>query len=297
MTGFEIAGIVLAVVPILMDALSEYPQTSAGKNTSAFLFAKTNRRDFARQLKHIRNTLRRVMFDLFDQLDVSYTESQHRSLMAPETVGSQYFQIWNEVVNENPEDVKTALSHTMDEVQETLLETQTILVEIVAGTGIPHDVGREKLREIMNEDKAGTLSMCKHLMKRLRFAKNESRRLRLLKRMNENVAHLKESFETQRQISQFKATVKLKESEKFPCPFFENVRSCSVNLYDALSGAWHCLCHKSPSAMLRLEKRHVPGDTGINDLRFSLILAFEHSSPNARDIWAFRETEVCIALK
>jgi hypothetical protein len=295
MSGFEIAGVVLAVVPLVLDACKSYPRTNVGKKTHEFVHAERKRREFAGELLILDSTFRYVMFDIFMRINICLTASQREILQKPTTVGAQFFQIWSDVMATNAEDVREALYHTINVMRPILLETESILYEMYADTGIPHDTTREELIGILKGGEGdGTLSITKHLIERFNFAKSSTKRLRLIQQMKENVRKLKTLSKTQNKIAEFVEMSALIDTHTSPGPFLEKVRSHSDRLYHALSDMWQCLCHKSPSAMLRLERREECTDTGSSSLLFSLVLTFEQSMRDAQKIWEFRETEVCV---
>jgi len=297
MSGFEIAGIVLAVIPLVLDAVKDYPKTSVGKKTRTFLQAAQKRREFASELLSVGTALRGVMIDIFMRVNVSLTQAQREALTGPNVAPATFFEVWNEVFDSNPDEIRKDLCSTIEDIRPVLQNTEEILLDVVAHTEIPQDEGREQLRKIMEENKDDTFAIRKHLSNRFNFAKSSLNRDKLVGRMKENIDELKELVKTQKKIDDFRAVGRVSEWEKSHTPFLERVRGYSDDLYCAISGIWQCMCHKSPAAMLRLEKRETPADPKAADLRFSLILTFEHSLPEAPDIWTFRETEVSVKLK
>jgi hypothetical protein len=178
--------------------------------------------------------------------------------------------------------------HTIDHIKDVLEDMAEILKEIVRHTKINHESGRQELRAILNNHMEDTtFSMTKNLAARFMFAKSESSRRELFKRMGDNIKLLERLNKGQAQIKQFVAAGVSTDSHT---PFLDKVRIHSNSLYDALSGISQCNSHKSHGAMLRLERRETP-DSKADRVRFSLILKYEQSLGDGQDLWM---TEVCI---
>jgi hypothetical protein len=76
MSGFEIAGIVLAVIPIVYDALKDAPETGIGQQASSFMKANRRRRRFACELLFLDTVFRNAMLDIFKWLNLPLTDVQ-----------------------------------------------------------------------------------------------------------------------------------------------------------------------------------------------------------------------------
>jgi polyhydroxyalkanoate synthesis regulator phasin len=298
MSGFEIAGIVLAVVPLIWDAIKDTPETSVGKGGHAFINATSERQEFADELLFAHTAIRNEMLEIFKRINVLLTDSQRKTLTDPNTVGASFIQVWNDVRDANDDNVKTTLRTTIEDICPVLEKMAKILIEMVADTKISPDEGREKLRNILKMDKDGTLSITNHLRERFKFAKSSPRRLKLLKKLKENIKHLKLIIKTQAKSAELLAEGNFIESQKKSGPFLEKVRRYSDNLHEALSSTWNCDCHTSRSAMIKLEKREVPASREAGKLRFSLILTSKHSRNDENcDTLTFRETEVSVDFR
>lgn len=296
MSGFEIAGIVLAVIPIVYDAIKDAPETGIGKQGRSFMKANKRRREFALKLFLLDTEFRNSMLDIFKWLNLPLTDVQWGHLASKRTMGSQLLQIWNDMLKTLPEDMNTAFKNALEELRDVLKSIEEILVAIVVHTHISYDEGRQKLRTIAKDKNDRTLSS--HIRDRFDFAKSSADRDALLKEMTQNIELLKLTLDAHKKTADLVETRYATKHRKLPCPFLEQVRRYSDNLYDALSGSWNCMCHKSLSAMLRLEKRESLDDRKPKDVHFSLILTFEHASGEpAVDSWTFRETGVCVHTK
>jgi len=297
MTAFEIAGLVLAVVPLILEGFEAYPDSRPLQYLRIFAGAKLERREFARQLMLMNSELRFAMLDNFTRINVLLTSSQRQVLGASESMGADFFTVWNEVWKSNSEDMKTAFSHTIEHIKDVLDNMMELLNEMVKHTEISRGAGRATLKEIIeNHDKDRTFSIT-NFSKRFKFASSDSKRRKLIKRMGDDIELLKRLNEGQDKMTKFIAAGKLIESQECHGPFLDRVRGYCDNLYRALSNIWRCDCHKSPSAMLRLEKRKTPETQEVNDLRFFLILTFEHCAVGHEKLLAYQETEICVLQK
>jgi polyhydroxyalkanoate synthesis regulator phasin len=295
MSGFEIAGIVLAVVPLIWDAIKDTPETSVGKGGHAFINATAERQEFADELLFAHNAIRKAMLDIFLRINIFLTDSQRKLVTDPNTMGANFMQVWNAIYDANSAEVKNTLYTTIEDIRPVLETMEKILIEMVSHTKISSDEGREKLRNIVKMDQSGTLSITKHLRQRFRFAKSHPHRLKLMKSLKKNVKYLNSLVETQAKSAALLAEGDVIESQKQSGQFLEKIRGYSENLHDALSRIWNCQCHTSRSVMLKLEKREAPTNRQTGDLRFSLILTSTHSRNEENcDSWTFCETDVSV---
>ena len=293
MSGFEVAGIVLAVLPLILEGLKAYPKLS--KATKTFRLANRERRAFAGQLLLMHTELRCAMINVFKQINVSLTIQQRQELTGVDNVGAQFFNLWESIRKANPEVIEREFEHTIDHIKGLLEDMADILKEMVTHTEIDYDTGREALRAILmshGEDK--TFSMTTHLAARLKFAKSDPKRRELLERMGDNIKLLERLNQGQAQIKQFVAAGNLIEAQKSHAPFLDNVRICSNNLYRAVSSIWQCGSHNSHRAMLMLERRDTPNTRNIH---FSLVLTYEKPLNDGQDKWFSHETEIFIKQK
>lgn len=289
MSAFEIVGVVLAVLPLILEGLDAYPESKLVK----FARANQERREFARQLMSVQSGLRYSMEGLFMRMEAKLTADQWRDFGMCDVKGSKFFHVWNEVLKANPDMIKT---NTFAEVKFVLDDIVMVLTKVVEDTGIPVDAGLDSLRSIIENHKQDkTFSFTKGLFKRFMFARKDRNRSRLIKRMEDNIAWINRLNQEQDLMKTVAPPRNILERQESHIKFLDKVRDSGDNLYDALSSLWQCECHNSPSAMLRLEKRkELKGPSG---LWFSLFLTYEHSSASSQDTWAFQETEICVDQK
>jgi hypothetical protein len=295
MTGFEIAGLVLAVVPLLLEGLKAYPKTSFYKTSEAFIHAKKERREFVARLSLLHSALRFAMIDIFRRINYVLTPDQRRVLIGVDSVGAKFFDVWKEVSEKNHAVIEKAFEHTLDHIEIVLESMVESLSEMVRHTGISSHDGREVLRDIIRcHANDSTSSFKPALRSRFKFAKADSRRRELLEEIGDNIKLLKRLNKGQELIAEFVAVGNTIESQCSYDPLLDAVHHSSTNLYHALSKFWQCDCHRSPIAMLKLENRATSASqmTGTQ-LRFSLVLTFEHSE----QMWGYQDTEVCINHK
>ena len=295
MTGFEVAGLILAVIPLILEGIKTYPKTAIYKSAASFVRATQERRKFASNLLLLHSELRFVMIQIMKPLNPSLTPEQREILTGTDTVGARFFEVWKQVSEARREAVQKAYRPTIEHIKPMLHDMVKMLSEMLKHSEISYDAGREVLKAVIKNHSDGTLSITKNLAKRFKFAKSDPRRSVLIDQMRENIKLLKTLVKGQEQLTNFVADGDSIESQLSQGPFLDTVRGYSRNLYDALSTMWRCSCHKSPSAMLRLERRETP-EVKASELLFSLVLTFEHSSED-QATWAFRETQVYVSHK
>lgn len=295
MSANEVVGLVLAVLPLVIQGLDAYPDSLIVK----FLKAREERRQFVIELMSIQSGVRFAIERLLIRLDAKLTPDQWRALRAPDVKGSVFFHIWEEILKENPSIIE---SNTMKDIKFVLDEMAVLLVQLLENTSTPNDAGLDVLRKIVEQDKNladKTFSITKDLANRFKFVRGGKRRRQLIVQMKKYIDWLdklnseEEAWKPTRTMSR-----NMKETNGLHGEFLQKVRCHCENLYHALSSVWQCKCHRSPYAMLKLEKRKAPKEGEKELIRFSLFLTFELSSDCAVDqIRDFRETEIFIHHK
>src|SRR5438105_2441057 len=120
MSGFEIAGIVLAVLPLIVEGLKAYSKTTVSKMAMAFMTAKKARREFATDLISLNVQLRFVVLDVLKPITHLLTVEQVQVLDAVDSTGAQFFRVWMQVWETSPEAVENAFRHTQEHIQSVL---------------------------------------------------------------------------------------------------------------------------------------------------------------------------------
>ncbi len=251
---------------------------------------------FAATLLHLHTELLILTIDVLEPINQFLTVEQRQVLNAENGVGPEFLDIWKQVSESNPEAIETAFRHTLPHIKPVLHDMVVMLSAMVKHTGISYDAGTDMLRMIIADHKDGTFSMRKHLAKRFKFASSDPVRNDLINQMRENIKLLKSLVKGEKKITDFFAAGELIESQQSQGPFLDTVRNHSSDLYNALSTMWRCMCHRSPSAMLRLERRET-SEFRVNELQFSLILTYEHAPSDEQPTWAFREAKICVTQK
>jgi polyhydroxyalkanoate synthesis regulator phasin len=298
MSGFEIAGIVLAVIPLLLSGLDAYPDSKLLKFAKSFTRAKLERREFARRLTLLHTELRFAMLDIFKQINLILTHDQRRALTASDSVGpAKFFAVWNEVWETKSSEIKEILEHTIEPIEKVLTHMVELLNAMVKHTNISSDAGKDTLRSIIENQEDPNFSITKNLSRRFKFAASDSKRQGMIELLKEDIELLKSLNKGQELTRKFIAAGNIIEAQKSHHVFLDRVRGHCDNLYHGLTNIWQCECHKSPSALLRLEWRETPEQHKANDLRFSVILNFRHVSADDQELWASRETEMRVHPK
>lgn len=293
MSGFEIVGLILSVIPLVLEGIKAYPIKECYKSAEAFLQATQERRDFAMQLRRLNSELRYVIIELLTPINSLVTAKQRLVLTSRKSGGAKLFDVWKEIMKANSCEIEMTFKETFEDIRDVLEHMEDVMKEMVEHTDVPVYAGRELLRAIINNDRDDPkFSIKKMLSKRFKFAKSDSKRRVLIEQMGMDIKVLQALNKEQGAVEKFLATGNSIESQKSYGPrFLDNVRLSSCRLFHTLSNLWRCECHKSPSAMLRLERRETPESNELNCLRFSLIFTFEHSSDR---LWAFQETEILV---
>lgn len=294
MTGFEIAGVVLAVLPLIVEGLKAYSNTTVSRMVKALMVAKAERREFVIDLISLNTELRFVVLDVLKPITDLLTVEQVQVLDDVDSTGAKFFRVWMQVWETSPEAVENAFRHTQEHIKDVLKNMVEMLSEMLGHTGISYDEKTEVLKGIIQNHNDGSLSVKNDLSRRIKFAWSDSKRRGLIRQMRKNIELLKSLVQGQEKSREFFSQRDSIESQQSQGPFLESVRSYSIKLHRALSTMWDCTCHESRSAMLRLERRET-AEMKANELRFSLLLTFKDSSES--QTWGFRQTKVCVIHK
>src|SRR5436190_13475390 len=108
MSGIESAGIVLAVIPLVLKSLKSYSKRS--HKTKGFMQAAQERRSFARKLRQLNSELRSFILELVTPVIPLLTLDQRQGLTDPDIGGAKFFDLWNDIVNTNPGVIEDAFA-------------------------------------------------------------------------------------------------------------------------------------------------------------------------------------------
>src|SRR5579862_8881282 len=139
MSGFEIAGIVFAVLPLIVEGLKAYSKTTVSKTAVAFMMTKKERREFAIDLDVLNVELRFVVLDVLKPITDLLTVEQIHVLDDVDSTGTQFFRVWMQVWDTRPEAVENAFRHTHEHIQGVLKNMVEMLSEMLGHTGISYD--------------------------------------------------------------------------------------------------------------------------------------------------------------
>jgi hypothetical protein len=290
MSAYEVVGVVLAVLPMVIDGLDAYSNSPAAKLARA----KEERRQFLVDLMAIQSGVRFAIQRLLVHVDARLTPDQWRTFRAHDAKGSIFFDLWKDILQENPSITE---SNTMREIKFVLEEIAVLLTQVVENTDIPHNAGSKVLMTVIENDrmKRGMLSIAKDLSTRFKIVRGSSKRRKLIQRVR---AHIEWLEKLNSEEETWKATTLpryIRETHNRHGAFLHTVRDYCEDLYDALSNVWHCDCHKACCAMLKLENRKSPEGNRKEYVRFSLFLTFEHSSTATNlneEHWDFQEAQI-----
>jgi hypothetical protein len=282
--GIESAGIVLAVIPLVLKGLESYRKPKARKSLRQ---AERERGRFARKLQQLNSELRFLILELFTPIAPLLMQG----LTAPDIGGAKFFDLWNDIVNTNLEAIEDAFEQMSDDITDILDHMAEVLKEMIQHTEQPI-AARQLLKEIIRNDKNDpNFSIKRNISKRFRFEESDSRRLRILEEIENDIAILKNHHKEQ-ETKEFPVTRRSVQSHKFQVPHLDRIRDYSFRIHDVLSDIWLCNCHKPLSAMLRLERREAPKPNEADSPRFSVVFTFEHYPAGHPKLWAYQEVDI-----
>lgn len=149
MSGFEVAGLILAIIPLYDQAVKTAETAKKARK------ANHERRKFAKHLLMVDAALRSAALKLFESLDAELTPDQWNALQKRDVEGSKLLEIWREISKVCPtardDNLWVAIEVTLDEIAEAL-------VKVVKYTKMSKNVGtdsREMLRKISGDTAEG----------------------------------------------------------------------------------------------------------------------------------------------
>src|SRR5271170_1819762 len=149
MSGFEVAGLVLAVIPLILEGLEAYPQSRLFQSTKSFLEAKRERREFASQLLLFHTE---ILFLMMNHSTLLMTADQQRDLTSPDNVGSKFFNVWKSVLTANSAEIGIS-ERGFEDIKFLLDDMVGVLNEMLKHTEISKDASSESLRGIIKSHK------------------------------------------------------------------------------------------------------------------------------------------------
>jgi hypothetical protein len=281
MSAWDVAGIVLAALPLMIEGFDAYSEAPVIK----LFTANDDRREFIRALRDVQAPLRFQMETLLINTRARLTPEQWQAIRSTDVNGAKFLEIWAEIMKDHPAIPETITSHELRYVVE---DTNEILTDIVRSTGVSRDADLNTYLETIR-NQGPRLSMTKTPYQSFKFVRSSRRRKKLLDRLKANVDSLRTlNLEQQRMEPLDRANRTDLDRIQEQCTFLQLVHDQCSHLHHALANVWKCDCHTAPAAFLRLQKREP-----CESLEFALFLTFEKCSSSGA-MWEFRETEVVI---
>jgi hypothetical protein len=132
MSGFEVAGLILAIIPLYDQAVK------TAETATKAIEANQERRKFAKHLLVVDAILRSTALKLFESLDAELTLDQWNALIRRDVEGSKLLGIWREISKACP----TARDDSVwVAIEVTLGEIAKALVKVVKYTKMSKNVG------------------------------------------------------------------------------------------------------------------------------------------------------------
>lgn len=272
----DIAGLVLVALPLVIEGLDAYPDSSIAR----LFTAKRERREFVRQLREVQSGLRAEIGNLCRGMHAQLRRDQWATFRALDAKGSQFFEIWKDLLEKRPDLVETTTGAAIKNILEDM---EKILNEVVEHSPA---VLLENIHQFEHDQ---TFAGGHGVFRRFMFVRRSQRRRRLMKQLDNHVKSLRKLSKEHIQWSGLPGTVTREQVDE-ECSFLQDIRDECLSLYTALSKLSKCDCHHSATAWLRLEGRKPGGKEA--DIRVSVFLRFETSPADAGS--EFLQTEVSI---
>jgi len=135
MSGFDIAGLVLAVIPLVVEGLKSYPVQKVCRTVKSFKEFQEERRAFAQELRYMNTELRYIIFQAI-LTSGSITPDQVQVLSSPDSHGSSFFDVWVDVTMKQSESMDNALKQTIEAINDTLEDIQELFKEMLQLSGL-----------------------------------------------------------------------------------------------------------------------------------------------------------------
>ncbi|KAF7953028.1 hypothetical protein EAE96_006250 [Botrytis aclada] len=286
MSGIEVAGLVLAVLPFSISAAEHYNE---GLNLiRRFFRVPYEMRKIAMALNEQQTSLRFSLIPLFAKLP-SLNAVQKEALSDP---NGDLSSLWGDKQLE--EELEVALGAAYVSYMNTLNTIVSALVDVIKDKSLKLNSAsnQEQLRTLYNE--ASNIDWRRgSLQRRIRFSRNEKRRVRLLKEIDQCNESLRRTWAQVDAATPFLDS--WKKNNKEPLLKVKEFAGC---LHSALLKCWQCQCCAAHDTLLRIENRQTRIIRKAKDtVRFDLLFVSNDATSSAGDSSAWKQMQVVVVPK
>ncbi|ORY13201.1 hypothetical protein BCR34DRAFT_623972 [Clohesyomyces aquaticus] len=265
MSGFEVAGVVLASLPLIVNALEHYAEGIA--TAKRFWSYKSEVRSLILQV----NTERGIFINTLEQLLTGIVRGEHMAEFLTRR------ELWQdkEVEQKLKDRLRGAYAIYLGNVRGMDAELRRMMQKLVLGPD-----GKPQFTD------PGTF---KQEIRRLKFSISKSEYAEILgnlKHYNQQLARLtKQSLDLE--------PTRSTEGKK-RCPNFKALQMCTRNLYSTIKQGWCCGC-PGHAVNLRLENRTAKYSTDDEFLEmtpFRVVFSYTTSSSSSTSMWDWKEADI-----
>ncbi|OCL10028.1 hypothetical protein AOQ84DRAFT_290086 [Glonium stellatum] len=280
MSGAEVTGLVLAVMPLFISALEDYNEGL--DPIKAFMRWERELPQFIRKLRnqhvHYEQTLRLLLAPITSEFELAE--------MISEPNGS----LWkNKKIAGRLQD---KLEESYEAYQSTIIDIEKIMKKIASKLDLDRasDVTRNDLEAMLiaNPQQANRKFQFK---KRVRFGMSKKTIKALLEELDDCNKELERFTERSEKLEPYRKASKPSFGRRL-----QRIQSYAKNLHHVLIQSWTCSCRTSHCTNLQLEQRLVGYNTGVTKVKGQIDkgICFTLSFSSTCPPWTWQEAEIRI---
>ncbi|EKG16004.1 hypothetical protein MPH_06826 [Macrophomina phaseolina MS6] len=241
MSGVELAGLVLAVLPLVISALEDYNEGL--DPVKAFVKWENYLPQYIRKLRnqhvHYEQTLRLLLAPITTEYELA------------EMIAEPHGELWKDP--EMARKLKLKLDESYDAYHQTIQDVEKIMRAIAEKLDLERtiDVTRNDLEAMLIANKP-KMTQKFEFRKRVKFSMNKKKVKRLLEEFDECNKELERFTDKSERLEPYRKSSKPSTAQKV-----QKIQAYAKTLHQTLVGAFSCSCRKSHITNLHLERREL----------------------------------------
>ncbi|KAF2490358.1 hypothetical protein BU16DRAFT_566384 [Lophium mytilinum] len=281
MSGAEVAGLILAVMPLFISALEDY--NDGLDPVKAFLRWERELPQFIRKLRnqhvHYEQTLRLLLAPITTEFDLA------------EMIADPNGELWKE--ESMAEKLQEKLAESYQAYQGTIQDIERIMKKIASKLDLERasNLTRNEL-EAMLIANPRQANQKYEFRKRVRFGMNKKHIKGLLEELDECNKELERFTDRSERLEPFRKASKPSFAKRL-----QKIQSYAKNLHQVLVQSWNCSCRSSHCTNLQLEQRISGVASGVVMKKGDMSREFCFTVAFSSDPGTWQEAEIQIQQK
>lgn len=278
MSGVELAGLVLAVLPLVISALEDY--NDGLDPVKAFVKWENYLPQYIRKLRnqhvHYEQTLRLLLAPITTEYELA------------EMIAEPHGDLWRDPTM--AEKLRYKLDESYDAYHHTIKDIEKIMTTIAEKLDLERatSVTRNDLEAMLLAHGQPKVAQKFEFRKRVKFSMNKKKVKRLLEELDECNKELERFTEKSEKLEPYRKSSKPSIAQKL-----QKIQTYARVLHNTLVDSFSCSCKASHCANLHLERRELhPKASGRRPLPEPGTI-FTVSFTDKTGSWMLRETQIC----